>query len=490
MPTITPTPSSPGIRVVPYGAGQTLQTVAQLASYTAAQNLVAAQEMLIIECYEGFALTANLRVGTSSTAFYCIIRPVPGLAENDFHPDGPFDVGTEGLAITVSSNLKIQRGVVIEGFRVNVIGSGVMSFGGPNPNGASLPAAICGIRRSRIVADTSNASCVAMGEYNIGNVFTDNLVVRVSGVSTVGSNTSTTFSRNTFVALNDAVGAILNTTSSARIENNAFVNVGDTPYVGTSGTISGNYTNIAMATARAGFTVDTVNPFVVSDTSDFRPAAGSPLLGNATDSAKSINDARGNNRGLDPDVGAVQLVPAVPLPTGSITSQPAPDGQTMDGSFTYVGVVDSITVVAAPADTTSGAQINNGTATFAAGAGTYSLVDIEPGNYTFTITLFNSGGSAVVSGTQPFSVIGISGEPAAAMEGDEPVPSSSGELNVTLGAVTLASQGEAAVQAPVLADLAVTLDQITVNSTASVSRIFSTLPAPPWRCISVRRRKR
>lgn len=414
-----PTPSTAGRRVVRVGIGLDYAGPNELRAYMSSQNLKDNQEILIAEVYDHWTLTGldffTVPLAQQDDKCYCIVRPVPGRDESYINPNGPFDYGKDGLEIVVSGSMKIQRGVRFEGFRFRTQGTGTISLGGPNT--ASGPG-VCDLVRNRIIFAGTAANAISSGEFLIPGFITDNLIVRESGTSQIGigGGTGATVSRNTFVARNGATGPILTIGDNpVRVENNAFIDCGPNPFAShAANLVSGNYTNMAMTTPRAGITAVAGTPFVVNPASDLRPAVGSPLLGNATASANSINDARNQNRGTDPDVGAWQLVPAAALPSGTVTGTPAVKGQQLTVNFSTAGTPISARATLDPASTNPGSAINNlGTVSLGTGTGTAEFSNIAPGNYQMTITVSNDGGTAAVSGTLPVSVLAVSGTPEA-----------------------------------------------------------------------------
>jgi hypothetical protein len=421
-----PTTPSPGVRVIRIGIGMDLAGPNELATYLTTQKLKSNQEILIADVYEHWTnvgATFAVPADQNTDQYYCIVRPVHGFGVSDFNPDGPFAYNMEGLEIGVTGEFKIRPGVRFEGFRFNVQGAGVIALGGINTTG--LPS-LCGVIRSRIQLSGSQLNAISIGEYETDGTFTDNLVVRTAGIGRVeGFSFRQTISRNTFVALNGATGEFITAGGQATVENNAFLNAGAVVITTSSPLVAGNYTNMALTTPRAGVTVVTSPAFVENAATNFIPAATSPLLGNASDSAKSIIDNRSKNRGIDPDVGAWQRVAAVPLPTGAVTGSPKPNGQQWTVDFTTTQSPTSGIATLSPATTNPGNAIGSmGVVTLGNGSGQAVFSDIVPGNYQGTITISNNGGAALVTGLPQLSILEITGTPTAGeTEGGEvPAP--------------------------------------------------------------------
>lgn len=411
-----PTASTTGRRVVKVGAGagEDFATLDALSTYLTTQTLKANNEILIAEVYKSYSSAGfdfRVPVAQQDKDHYVIIRPVPGRSVSDIFPD-EFNYGTEGIEIVMTGEMKVRAGVRVGGFRIDLQNAGVISMGGP---GGAVPVAteINDVKGNRI-RFSGTGSGMGAGEYEVKPTIEDNLFIDTTGVATVGIGSFIgEFNRNT------CVGTVSNRTQPffyserAGMRNNAFDKLGPSPYVGNSQAIEGNYTSVAMSSPRAGITVDLVKPFFQSAT-DFRPATNGALVGNATDAAKSINDIRGGNRGIDPDVGAWQLVAATPLPQGVITGTPVPQGQQLTVPFTTANTPVSATATLVPDTINPGEAISNaGAVTLGSGNGTAVFADIAGGNYKIVIVLSNNGGSSTVTGSSSVSILTVSGAPEA-----------------------------------------------------------------------------
>lgn len=104
-------------------------------------------------------------------------------------------------------------------------------------------------------------------------------------------------------------------------------------------------------------------------------------------------------------IGA-EAITFIAAPTGAITSQPAVDGQSQrfvgtttnatSGTYTLTGSNGGVTVGPLPF-TVSGNAFD------------FTVPGLAAGDYSPTLTLTGSGGTAGVSGTSAFSVLGVSG---------------------------------------------------------------------------------
>ena len=107
-----------------------------------------------------------------------------------------------------------------------------------------------------------------------------------------------------------------------------------------------------------------------------------------------------------------------PFPSGVVTSQPPPDGQNLTITFSTTNTPTSGMASLNPdATNPAGAVTTLGVVAFGTNTGTATFSNIPPGNYTPTITLTNAAGTRSVSGTQPVSIVGISGSPTASAGG-------------------------------------------------------------------------
>jgi hypothetical protein len=126
-----------------------------------------------------------------------------------------------------------------------------------------------------------------------------------------------------------------------------------------------------------------------------------------------------SNTGGAADATGITTV-VVPGATGTLTSQPPPDGSGVSISGTTSGNPNSGTCII-PADTsTPNGAVDQGPFAVTLGSGTFSVaVQLPPGNYSAPVIRFTTayGTGLPVSGTQAISIAGISGNPQA----DQPV---------------------------------------------------------------------
>lgn len=419
------------------GPGKTHANLKTFATWLQSQNLVTQDKIVVGRVFANQGPTdlnvCLLYPQTFSSSCYCIVEPAPGLGVNELDPTGALDYGTQGIELTVNYTpgyFRIGHGVELRDFRINCTGTGSASHAGiyigPHTNAIAnnvrnATLTRCRIKSAMTIADTYT---VYTGQWGAPVAVTDNLFIHDTAASAgggyaamIGLNSS--FQRNTFVRRNGAVGTSAGRVAYAEctVRDNVFIDAGSTPIVRTSNpaTCSNNFSNTAIVGTATGFLVDTASSGVANKASDLRPADAGPLIGAASSASVSVNDIRGNNRGLSPDIGAVQLSPAIALPTCEITSQTL-HGQSLVISGTTTGTVVSGTVTLPVAATPNGATAI-GPVALTLGSGTFSvtLSNIVPGNYAAPeVRVANTGGaSAIALGGSAITILGISGSPEA-----------------------------------------------------------------------------
>lgn len=95
-----------------------------------------------------------------------------------------------------------------------------------------------------------------------------------------------------------------------------------------------------------------------------------------------------------------------PAPTGTITSQPAPDGQNQQ----FVGTATDATSGSYTLTGSNGGITVTGTFTITAGSFDFTVTGLNPGDYSPTLTVTGNGGTAGVSGTTAFSIASVNGD--------------------------------------------------------------------------------
>lgn len=475
-PILSPTPSIAGRKVLKIGSGtgQDFPDLGAFAAFLSTQNPLAQKEMVIAEVYADQSIgtrALQYAVDASSMDYYVIIRPVKGLDVVSLNGVSTFNYGTSGIEIKVATDFKIGHGVVLEGFRIDCGTTGTLRIGGPQPGASVRSVTQTGYRRNRMKI----AGGLAIGEYSAVGFVSDNLIIRETGTATIRTTVNAAeVSRNTFVALSGAQGSFISGDYNTKIENNVFINVGDTPISTNSPSVDNNYTNNALAATRTGIISITSTAFVVNAASDFIPIQNGPLIGNGSATSNSIVDNRLANRGIDPDVGAWQRVPAPPLPGILLAAQPSPKGQQLRIDFTTTDTPVSGTAFAMPAENNAGnAAFNTGTVTLASGSGFATFSDLAPGKYSFSIAVSNLGGTTAMTGVPEVTILEIGGSPAAMRSGD--IPSSTAPSK-PVNVIATPKFGGVSVSGTVLSNGGSVITEYTVTSSSTDSISSTTLP--------------
>ena len=415
-------------------SGRDFTSLKTFAQWLASQALIAADAWVDALVYndQGTSDTGfvYLQPATHDLTHYCVVRPADGLGVNDLNSTGALDYGTSGIQLTTSvgSGLAIGSGVSVQGFRVLVpaetagtnndsaIGMGTHNWDNPTSY-------ICDFKYNRVniqcgLAGDSNIVVLNPGNHATTTQISDNVFIHTANQGfCLKQDLNGSFERNTVVRRGTAVGfaTIINSGyGGATVRDNVFINCSSAPVRldVALGTCSNNFTNTAMTGDTTGYTVVTgTNALVQDESSDLRPTPNGPLIGAASAAAQTTSDIRGNNRGTEPDVGALQLNPATPLPLGEITSTIV-DGQTITVSGTTTNSPTSGSASVAPASVPNGAQALGPTAvTLGDGTFTVSWNNVFPGNYQgASITFTNAGGTGpAAGGSSNMTILGISG---------------------------------------------------------------------------------
>lgn len=191
--------------------------------------------------------------------------------------------------------------------------------------------------------------------------------------------------------------------------------VGDAPApAATSYTVNGP-TSVVMGQASSSFTAsangDTTASVTVSDngaggtfspSATFAANAGSFKYTPATTGSITLSFT---NNGSLANPANITLT-SVSTPTGTITQQPAPSGQDQR----FVGTTTNATSGSASLTSTSGGA-NVGPVPFSVtnNAFDFTISGITPGTYSPTLTVTGPGGTASVTGTSSFTIMGVDG---------------------------------------------------------------------------------
>jgi hypothetical protein len=400
-------PTLPGYLLKTYGDGPEydFQNENDLNNYINGFNCITQATKLMIWFYKNINIGGRqIGPANSDEQYYVTWRPAPGLSYLELEAaDAPAQYGTVGLEILAPTEGGFRIGTRVEGFRFKVSGTSQYQALFMRRNGWDHGGNVGDFVQCRFLLQTVSTG-IGTGEYGGWACFYDCLFIQdaVTDKPIVSHSSGSIMQRNTFVKINGATGAAVFRGTQA--DDNLFINCGGDPM----GDVPGqkNVTDTPLSTPRASMTYGAA-PLIVSST-NYRPKAGTAAIGTASYMAVSKNDNKGNNRGLAPDVGAFQLVPAMPLPEGKVTSQVV-DGQSLKVQLTTTKLPASGTITLVPSNDPKGA-IGVGPVPIVIGNGVASveLDDVPPGNYNAPIVMLsNEGGSFPATGTSPFQLMGM-----------------------------------------------------------------------------------
>lgn len=408
-------------------AFRTDDTLAAFGTWLQSQNLVTQQVKVIAYVYEDQPLlatkSAKLVPANWSDQYNVTVMPPPGCAVWELDTTGPLYypdyLGIE-LEYTNTYPVLIGCGVAVEGFKLKEqagtgTGAGInMTRTNAAPSGNTSYTSW--LRRNRILRrGASSVPLISAGEYTSRPEIDDNIIIDEAGTGLLINSLYYGFiRRNSFVRSGGGAGAtaIQATTTANTFDSNVFVGCGGAPISasGTSHTYNDNYTDTALTTPQAGITAITSGP-VINSYTDLRTVDGTPIIGGGGPSGNTTLDIRGGNRGSDPDAGAYQLHPAMPLPGLTITSIVV-DGQTVTVSGTSTNSPTSGLATLSPSGADTVGAVQQGPTALTLGAGTFSVqwVGVPAGEYLSPyITATNAGGlGAPATGGTSVSIIGIS----------------------------------------------------------------------------------
>jgi hypothetical protein len=403
-------PVVPGHVVVVFGdsAGDDFSTEAALNNYVNNLNCVDLNKSVMVYLRKNLNLTDRQFGPTlSDDTRFVKFRPYPGVGYSELEADtAAGQYGNQGVELLLNNPGGFRAGCDVAGFRVNISASAnspyqILYF---RRDGWGQGGNVAKFHHNRVMCN-STSKIGGSGEYAIAGVVEDNLfIVNADNTKPIWSSSSGgQFNRNTVVRLNGAVGVTAIEGFSGAYDN-VYAGCGGNPQGGVAG--SNNYTDTALSVAST--TTTYVAGGVFQSWANYRPRAGTAIIGGATEGAKSKNDNNDNNRGLTPDAGAFQLTPAIALPQGQITLQQM-DGQTLKLSISTVGTVASALVTLTPANPGNGASgVGPVAMTLGTNSATLEIDDVSAGNYLApTITLSNAGGATLVIGTTAFDVAGL-----------------------------------------------------------------------------------
>ncbi|HTJ96657.1 MAG TPA: hypothetical protein VL381_04250 [Rhodocyclaceae bacterium] len=431
-------------RIITIGTGKDYASLNTFRAWLNAQDLVAQNLYIEAHVYENQSIASGaVFIGpqNSDMTRYCLIRPAPGLGVHDLNPTGMFDWKPNGILLNFVTGsyyaLRISSGVVLQGFRITT-----SATGGATQAPLSLYQSVyvnlgtyqCGLRRNIFLADTSTAPCLSISGGLAGGtsaVIADNLFITetvASNAALVELSEPCVIERNTFVRRNNTTMRTVTITVNYDAHTPIFRNnaiIGHSPEsirfvmnsaigIAARNASVGNYADGGVTILGYLNNVVTVANDLTISLYDLTPADNSPLIGHADATAQTTPDLRGRNRGLTPDIGAVQRTPAPPAPTGLIT-QIKVDGQRVIVTGTTTGAVDSATATLQAAAVANGASTQGPQAVIAtAGTVTTQFNNVPIGSYVgVQMALTNAGGQTLINSTGGVEILGLEGTPQA-----------------------------------------------------------------------------
>lgn len=403
-------PALAGFIVKTYGnaADDDFKTEQELNAWVNAQDIVALGQNVMIYCAKNFDLTGRqLGPANSNDDLRVYMQPWPGTGYKELEPDdiaGNVTAVSAGVKILLSGNANLRVGVWLEDFNIiQTAGTLYLRRDGWGQGGSNI-----GLRRSRMLSTSENMP-ITTGEYANGMILEDLLLVHDSAYNGVliGSGSGGNMERSTVQRRNGSIGGRV-CTGLSFARDNVVSGAGGDPIGANSG--SNNYTDTPLSGPNDKM-IYSPGQFFESPT-NLRPAVGSLMIGAGSFFSISKNDANGNNRGLTPDAGAFQRIPAAPLVVGKVTSQ-VQDGQSLVFDFSVTNNPTSGRISLVPdVNDPQGAEAVGPLPITILGNGTahVELDFIPPGKYGIpTATFTNGGGTSAATGFKSFTLPGFGG---------------------------------------------------------------------------------
>lgn len=410
----------PTFRRKSVGAGKDFATLNDAAGWMYQRDLVAEGSGVAFVVFENQpGNPGGFLPETSSGSIYGLIVPALGMSAAEMAGSGPQDYGTVGIELVSNwqGSLNIGPGMMVQGFRIHVtadvdpsvnyyqgIGVSARNYG----IGGSFTATY---DSNRILLESRNKN-MYFGGYGVPSRLTNNLIIQQGtlSISMLSTGGAVEVQGNTMVRRGGTPSATLMQGGQIYPRDNAFINCGGQLCDASSFAFSmSNVTDTAITSGAAnGVTV--AGNLVQNSTNDFRPAAGSALIGAGSQYEKYTKDLLAKNRGAAPDVGAFQLNPAPDLVSANIT-QEIVDGQsiivsgTLDRAATSAsGFLESQSYGVASTDVQAISLDNTGL-TF-----TVTYDNVLPGTFIPNFTFVNDGGPAAAVGGVPVTLIGMTAD--------------------------------------------------------------------------------
>lgn len=424
-------PIIPGVTVktIGGGGGKDFATLALFGDWLKTRDLVSNGEIVHGYVYDDIVKpVAAITAGQTNDIFYCKLSPAPGLSVSEIEAElgvmglGYGKYGVE-LTLTSASDFMIGAGIHLTGFRIKVPKGPLGQYGTAGifvskSNSVNTDEKAY-IKRNRFWLENDNSYAINTGNAAVIGCIEDNLFIHASGNGgSIFNGVLAQVKRNTFIRQGTSIGYKTYDSSTwpvGQLIDNVFWNCGGVPVAWNAGAQAISVNNLTNATLTApiiGFTVNTVDQFFASVT-NFIPKANGPLIGTASDSAKSINDVRGNNRGPVPDLGAAQLELIIPLPVATITKFEI-DGQDITIEGTVTNEPHTGTAVIMVGTIPNGAVQQGPTLVVIEGSDwSITWTELPGGNYkTPDVRFENLGGiSAPAAGGRSFTIQSFTGLP-------------------------------------------------------------------------------
>lgn len=478
-----------GINTYTIGVGRQFNDLGAFANFINGKNLPAVGANAIAQVFDNETLNGINFTPVVDDQHTLVLTAAPGFGYQDTATQGMFDYPNLGVELTIGSNgVLLIRGASMNNFRIKFSDSGQIQFG--NNYGGVVGM----FNKNRVLSANPNPTAnFSAGNYSSPINCHNNVFIRTAGGGPLFNHGDSNgdFVGNTIIARGTATSAGIAFGvygGAGAIQDNAFINCGPVPIGGmtsnsTASSYKNNYTNMPMDASQTvmttGMISDTVNPFVQNIASDLRASTG--LIGKGNSLVISTNDGAVQNRGISPDAGALQYMPAQPLSVLTVTSQLL-QGQALTISGTTLNNPISASITLATATNTLPAfPVTIGTGTF-----TVTIPAIVPGIYIAPVLQSTNSGGTFTSGiANAFTIIGITGNPQALQNTG---PSStytvsgpaSGVNGVASDVFTIASNGYLINDDIVTITSSVSSDVIVPNSvTLSSNALYGTFTIIP-----------
>ncbi len=424
--------------IVRVGAGGDYENLAAARTALNALNLISLDQRIIVKLLEDQVLTntASTFNNTNTDATrYIYVRPDDGLSWKEAAGGNIYYTPSAGLKIIANAGasgaLSIDRGWFFDLLLIESNPS-VAAISPVRLGNTSSPK-YTGIARSFI---TGNHTLAPLLDFRDPSTTTepsqayllDSVVIGSGSDNTAGmiSGSGGALYRNTLIANGGAGRALRLQVPAANrgfwVIDNAIVGSWETVHtsaanLGTpaSSNSRGNYLTGAYVQTGTGNTYTseswttgaTASALFEAIASNLRPNSTSALLGGATARANNTSDINGQNRGLDPDIGAFQRTAAPALASGTITTATV-SGQTITLAGTLANAASGT------ARLTGATQLGPVAINIAGSNWTVpDFTGAAAGTYTPELTLINAQGAQTVMMGSSLTIDDHTGSPEA-----------------------------------------------------------------------------